>query len=57
MCKRARLEAWELKRKRLAEIERGSGDGLRVSEKDVSRIDPSEDPTDSNNPDDAGENL
>ena len=51
------LEAWELKRKRLAEIERGSGDGHRVSEKDVSRIDPSGDPTDPNNPEDAGENL
>ena len=38
-----------------AELERG--DGHRVSEKDVSRIDPSGDPTDPNNPEDAGENL
>ena len=60
------LEAWESNRKRLIEIERGSGEGRRVSDesgvssdsgKGVSRIDSSGDPTGLKDPEDAGENL
>ena len=60
------LEAWESNRKRLIEIERGSGEGHRVSdesgvssdsEKGVSKIDSSGNPTGPKNSEDAGENL
>ena len=53
------LEAWESNRKRLAEIERGSGDGHRLSEeagvpkvpnKGVPKSDPYGDLTDPSNP-------